>query len=217
LLAGFVFLQCLSALADEPSNLVAFDSVDVLVSGSSGDESTAIPIFLTDIEFEARLLLVKKHGSKWNENPIDSALFFNARRKVTLVSVLAHVARLIGKEPSVVEINALVKEVTDLAGGKKPMQELLNMSGMTDEDLITWAARAILAEIQLQYLAERIEPPTEKELLELFNAGGHSFEGRVFAEVKIKFRQEIMKNRLVRAIGEWLQAILEHGQIRFTV
>ena len=109
---------------------------------------------------------------------------------------------------------SIVDRVTANAGGAEALAELLERLGAGDADLVAWAGDVALAVRQIEYLRERIEPPTEKELLARFEKGDHPFRNLDFAGAKNRLRAFIVAEALRAAIAAELAEAIDKKTVR---
>ncbi len=209
-----VILSGIVSHAEPPAGSTMLDGIAVLTAGLPSDESAAIPILKSDLELEARLLLVRRHGPSWKDRPIDESVRVAARRSAAFIKLLARQARQMGEAATPTTRDALVDRLTTLAGGEDQMAVLLRQSGVDRNDLETWAVDAVLAIIKLTYLEERTEPPSDLETSTRFAAGGHPFTGRELADVRSDFRRWLMNKQVERMLEEEIVSALKHRWIR---
>lgn len=202
------------AAAAQPGGEVVIDGIAVLAGGLMGDESAASPVLLSDIELEARLILLRSFGPAWSEKEIGDDLMARARRRVAYTRLMARQARQIGEEIQPGQKVYLRKQLVELADGEEGLANLVKSCGAAEKDLGAWIEDALLAMAQLTYLRERIEPPTEEELERLFAAGGHPFEGEQLESVKRRFMNHVAEQRVRSELMAWLRSTLEHRKIR---
>ena len=208
------FLSGIVSHAEVPAGATMLDGIAVLTAGLPSDESAAIPILKSDLELEARLLLVRRHGPLWKSQPLDEPVRVAARRSAAFIKLLARQVRQMGEAVNPTDRDALVNRLTLLAGGEDQMAGLLRQSGADRDDLEAWAVDATLAIIKLIYLEERIEPPSDLETSARFAAGGHPFTGRELADVRSDFRRWLMNKQVERMLEEELVNALKHRWIR---
>ncbi len=215
-LAAFacVILSGIVCHADPPAGSTLLDGIAVLTAGLPSDESAAIPVLKSDLELEARLLLVRRHGPSWKDRPIDESVRVAARRSAAFTRLLARQARQMGEAISPTTRDAQVDRLTLLAGGEDQMANLLRQSGADRDDLEAWMVDAALAIIKIAYLKERTEPPSDLETSTRFAAGGHPFTGRELADVRSDFRRWLMDKQVERMLEEELANALKHRWIR---
>jgi hypothetical protein len=209
-----VILSGIVSHADPPAGSIMLDGIAALTAGLPSDESAAIPILKSDLELEARFLLVRRHGPSWKNQPIDESIRVAARRSAAFIKLLARQARQMGEAVDPTTRNALVDGLTTQAGGQDQMADLLRQSGADRDDLKAWAVDAALAIIKLTYLEERAEPPSDLETSARFAAGGHPFMGRELADVRSEFRRWLMDKQVERMLEEELASTLRHRWIR---
>ncbi len=209
-----VILSGIVSHADPPAGSTMLDGIAVLTAGLPSDESAAIPILKSDLELEARLLLVRRHGPSWKNRSIDESVRVAARRSAAFIKLLARQARQMGEAVNSTTRDSLVDRLTKLAGGEDQMADLLRESGVDRGDLEAWAVDAALAIIKLTYLEERTEPPSDLETSTRFAAGGHPFTGHELADVRSNFRRWLMDKQVERMLEEELVNALKHRWIR---
>ena len=200
--------------ADPPAGSTMLDGIAVLTAGLPSDENAAIPILESDLELEARLLLVRRHGPLWKSQPLNEPVRVAARRSAAFIKLLALQARQMGEAVNPATRDSLLDRLTRLAGGEDQMEDLLRKSGADRDDLEAWVVDAALAIIKLTYLEERIESPSDLETSTRFAAGGHPFTGRELADVRSDFRRWLMDKQVERMLEQELVNALKHRWIR---
>ena len=209
-----VILSGIVSHADLPAGSTMLDGIAVLAAGLPSDESAAIPILKSDLELEARLLLVRRHGPSWKNRSIDESTRVAARRSAAFIKLLARQARQMGETVNPTTRDVVVDRLTLLAGGEDQMADLLRQSGTDRDDLKAWAVDATLAIIKLTYFEDRIEPPSDLETSTRFAAGGHPFTGRELGDVRSDFRRWLMDKQVERMLEEEFVNALKHRWIR---
>ena len=92
---------------------------------------------------------------------------------------------------------------------------LLKTSGAGRRNLRFWCGKFLLAQVQLQNLKDRIDPPTDRELSRMFKEGEHPFKGKAFKEVRSMYLKMITDKQLQKSLGQWLTSVLVRGNIKF--
>ena len=203
-----------AAFAQRPDGPPALESLAALTGGTSWEESSASPVLRSDIELEALLLLVREHGADWRNHPVGEALLRRAFRSVSLTKLLSHIARQYEEtvEPEVRK--GLVDAVITKAGGDGAMDELLSLCGAERADLDVWAQDAALAAARIATVRERVEPPSEVDMVSRFEKGGHPFAGKELNDVRRPFRRWMMEEDARRALEDDIRETLSHQPVR---
>jgi hypothetical protein len=203
-----------SATADPPDDALLLDGLGALVGEREDDEGAATPILLSQVGFEAQLLLVRKLGPGWREVEVDEQTWVAARRIVVLTRMFSRQARLMGEMVDPELLEAQTAELVERAGGEEAMAEILERHGVSQDDLVRWVEDALLAAQQVRFERERLDPPTEKELARKFEDGGHGLEGREFDEVRAEYRRTVLREQTRQAILVRLGSTLQRGLLR---
>jgi hypothetical protein len=203
-----------TAVADPPTDAVLLDGLSVLAGGRAEEESAAAPVTMSDVGLEAQLLLVRRLGPAWRDGPVDERLWVEARRIAALAVMLARQARQMGETIELGVIEAELGELRARAGGPAAMRALLGRYGADEDDLHRWVEDSLLAALQVRYLRDRIDPPTERELQRRFELGGHELKGREFDEVRTEYRRVVVEEQTRQALFSWLGSALERGLLR---
>ncbi|MBN2340334.1 MAG: hypothetical protein JXX29_00130 [Deltaproteobacteria bacterium] len=217
---SFLFLLTVSicgstVLAQTENQEILLDGISTVISFNSADDSSAILLLASDVELVARILLVKQYGSEWNEHPADDAAKFKARRLASVVKILAHVATLVGEKIDVGKRDQMFNRFTRRAGGNASVQQLLSQCGATSDDLKFWFANFYMCMVQLQYLSDQIQMPTQAELKKMFKQGGHPLEGASWQNAKHAYEKIVRSKKLQRAVAQWLEEFAQQGKISF--
>lgn len=202
-----------SAFADGPGGAppgaVLVDGLAVLAGGSSAEEDEAAPITVRQLELEADLLLVRRHGPDWTRVAVDATLRRQARRVAALVRLLARQARQMGETASAADRDAALAWLAERAGGSTALRELLARHGAARDDLAAWVEDALLAQAQIIFLVERSGRFDEREDGER-DAGRESDTARERSATRRAART--VRNR--DALAEWLAGALERTLLR---
>jgi hypothetical protein len=199
-----------AAAADPPEGAVRADGLAVLVGGSAGDDSGSVPILLSDLEFEATLLLIQESGSAGLYRRVTETVRREARRRAVLTRLLARQAKQFQEEASPAEVSSIVRALTEIVGGEAAMAELLARYGMDVGDLEDWAEVSLLAATQIRYIEEQVEIPSRREIRERMAADGDAAAGATEED----YRRLILEERLRKTVGSWLGGILRSGRVR---
>jgi len=191
------------------------DRIVVLIETSSSDGGASVPVLTSDIALQVRLDMVGIGGSDWRSVPVDDRMVRGALRTIVLTRWAARQARQMGVETNRQQRAAARSKLLETIGGHDRMSRLLGEVGADMDDLDRWIDDRSLATEQMEYLRERIEPPTDKALAGAFAAGGHPFAGRDPADVRAAFKRYYM-DRLVRSeLTILLDEAINDGSIRF--
>jgi hypothetical protein len=204
---------CTSAEAQRADGASPVDGIAALVGAANGDEGAATPVLDSDVALGAALgdLL---GGIARGVSAGDSGNSDKIVHRAVLLAFLARQARFGGEEIDLAARQSIVDRVTANAGGAEALAELLERYGASDADLVAWAGDVALAVRQIEYLRERIEPPTEKELLGRFEKGDHPFRDLDFMEAKNRLRAFIVAEALRAAIAAELAEAFEKNTVR---
>jgi hypothetical protein len=200
-----------SALADGPAGAppgaVLVDGLAVLAGGSLAEEDEATTLTLGQLELEADLLLIRRHGPDWTRVAADAGLRRQARRVAALVRLLARQARQMGEVVTVEDRDAALAWLEDRAGGGGALRELLARRGAEAGDLAAWVEDALLAQAQILFLTERTGR---------FDGPGGDGRGAGGADSReqaaIRRAERAVRTR--DALAEWLAGTLERTLLR---
>ncbi|HUT76255.1 MAG TPA: hypothetical protein VM285_01120 [Polyangia bacterium] len=202
-----------SALADGPAGAppgaVLVDGLAVLAGGSPAEEDDATPITVGQLELEADLLLLRRHGPDWTRVAADTQLRRQARRVATLVRLLARQARQMGETVAVEDRDAALAWLEDRAGGSGALRELMARRGADPGDLAAWVEDALLAQAQILFLVERTGPVDERGEGDR-DAGREGDASREQGTT----RRAARAVRTRDALAEWLAGALERTVLR---
>jgi len=192
---------------------VLVDGITVLSGGLVGDDSVASPVLRSDVELEARLMLLLSRGPAWSSAAIDEELIARARRRISHVRLMSRQARQIGEVIQPGDKAKLRSSLEKLAGGVDALVRIAESCGADEGDLDIWVEDTLLAAAQLTYLRERLEPPGDEELERIFAEGDHPFAGQPFDEARREFSRYVMEQRVRLELLEWLDSTLQHRKI----
>jgi hypothetical protein len=188
------------------------DGIVAIVGAVTGDEGAATSLLASDVALEGALsdLLAGRAPVEAQDAARERA----ALGRTVLVALLARQAILSGEDVDPAAKQAIVDRVTASAGGAEAIADLLERYGARGADLAAWAGDVALAARQIEYLRERIEPPSDKELLGRFERGDHPFRGSELKDVKHRLRAFVVDEALRAAIGAQLAEAIEQGAVR---
>jgi hypothetical protein len=187
-----------AALA-EPPGALPVDGIAMLVGGSPAAEDEAVPVTAGQLELEAELLLIRRHGRDWKTVAADDKLRRQARRVAALVRLLARQARQMGETVAPEDREIALSWLEERAGGAAEMDALLARRGADRDELASWAEDALLAKAQIDFIAERSGGTPGRE--------GPAAEG---AEARRMARELQIRE----ALSEWLAGALERTLLR---
>jgi hypothetical protein len=206
------FIGRSAAAADTPKGAVRLDGLAMLAGGRESDESDSIPVLVSDVEFEAALVLLRKQSSIEPDLRSDAEVWKKARRSAVLVRMLSRNAKQLGEsiDPSLAE--TLENELIERAGGPDAMDLMLARFGVESRDLKTCAENALLAAGRLRYMEEQVDIPSDREIVERIqqDADGDPKNEQAYG----KYRRLILEERLNLSIAAWLNDILAKGRVR---
>ena len=202
--------------AESAESDIMLDGIAAVISFNANDESAAVLLLNSDVELVTRILLVSLHGAEWDRHPADNVVKFKARRLGIIVRLLAHVAAQIGEKVDTGLRDKWVEKFTEMAGGDRAVQKLLSQSGVNRRDLSYWFGNFQLCRIQLQYMADKIQMPSDAELQKMFRQGDHPLAGASWEDARKAYEAIVRNRKLQRIVGDWLRRFDQQGNIRFT-
>jgi hypothetical protein len=190
------------------------DGIVALVGSIGGDEGAATPVLESDVALGTALgdLLGGAVAGTAAERPEGDARA--PLRRTILLALLARQARLSGEEVDPEARQVIIDRVTANAGGAAALAGLLERLGAGEADLASWASDVALAAQQVEYMRERIEPPSDKELLQRFERGDHPYAGLEFKDAKHRLRAFLVSEALRSVIAAQLAEAIDEGAVR---
>jgi hypothetical protein len=192
-----------------PSGAVLVDGLAVLAGGGPAEEDEATPISVSQLELEADLLLIRRHGQDWIRVAADDQLRRQARRVAALVRLLARQARQMGESVSDEDREAVLVWLEERAGGSGAMDALLARRGTDRDDLTAWAEDALLAEAQVAFIADRSDRSEDRGDSD---RGAKNEDGPPQEQGEARRTARAWHTR--EALAEWLAATLERALLR---
>ncbi len=212
LTAPAVFCPVSATAGDDP----LLDGLSVLITTSSGDTTSTIPVLASDVELVGRLLLLGSDASVAVADRLDNAVRFQARRLAVLVRLLSHATNLVGETVNPADQQAVVQWFIARAGGMAAMDGILNRCGASRSDLDYWTANFLLASRQLDYLRDQSDMPSETELKIMFDKGNHRFGDMTWEEAADAYSTMVKNEKLQEALRLWLSGVLVQGGVVFS-
>jgi hypothetical protein len=197
------------ATAETKENVVLLDGLAVLAGGKSWNESDSIPVLLSDVEFEAALIMIRERGPIDTLNSFPDSVRIRARRWAVVVRLLARQAGQFKETTNPRDVAALRKELIEKAGGPEAMQQVLTRFGVDDTALTLWIENALLAALQVRYIVEQVDVPSP-EIEESILDGKQKYED---GYLKTQ-RRMILRERTEQTMKKWLANILAVDEVR---
>ncbi len=167
-------------------------------------------ILQTDAEAAIRLQLV---ALPTGTDRIQGALDRLIERRLMLIEV----DRYGPPEPSLAEIDAVVKEIDQRVGSGERMDAILRESGMTVDQLRLWVRDDIRIRSYLQQRFGNQLPPAEDEILQYYRTHERDFTPggtlRPYAEVRDEAREALLAERRALLIREWLAGLRRRTEV----
>jgi hypothetical protein len=143
--------------AEETENVVLVDGISVITGSQTSNESDAISVLLSDVEFDATLILTTKHGATGALRDPTESEWRRAKRHAVLIHLLAAKARYLHETASDEDRQAIQDEITAMVGGESAMSTILARLGLGFQDLSLFSETAALALTQIRYFEEQVE------------------------------------------------------------
>jgi hypothetical protein len=154
IISGFTYARA-QTQTNQNTQAVTIDGLFVLVTPFEADDNISMPILISDVELVARLLMIRKLGSKWDLQPVNKVVLFKARRLAALSKIMAHASLMLGETIKVTDKQHMIMKFETRAGGKKQITKLLNQCGASREDFEYWINNFMLADLHISYLKEQ--------------------------------------------------------------
>lgn len=155
LFSTLIFPPTLSA--DRP--VVPVDAISVLTDGSNAGESDAVPILLSDVQFEAFLILTGRNGPNDGFAEPSDDDWQRAKERAVIIRLLANQARRLHESASEDDKIILRSEISAGFGDAAAMHRLLTRIGMAADAVDRWVENAALALGRLRFLRDQSRMP----------------------------------------------------------
>lgn len=156
--ASTVFFWGNTGIAAEPVVLV--DAVSMLKGANTSGEFDAVPILLSDIEFESILILTARNGLSAALLPPDTEEWREAKERALIIRLLADQAGRLHETAALEDKEALLGEIVGNMGDAETMNRVLIRIGVQRAALDRWIENAALALKQLRFLREQTTLPS---------------------------------------------------------
>jgi hypothetical protein len=167
-------------------------------------------ILLTDAEATIRLGLVQLPVGT---DRIQGALDRLIERRLMLIEV----DRYGPPEPSLAEIDAVVKAIDQRVGSGDRMDAILRECGMTVDQLRLWVRDDLRIRAYLQQRFGNQPAPTEDEIVQYYRTHERDFTRnavlRPFAEVRDEAREALIAERRALLTREWLAGLRRRTEV----
>lgn len=185
-----------------PARAEVIDRILAVVSGGL--------VLQTDAEAAIRLGLVPLPAGT---DRIQGALDRLIERRLMLIEV----DRYGPPEPSLAEIDAVVREIDERVGSGERMDAILRESGMTVDQLRLWVRDDIRIRSYLQQRFGNQLAHAEDEILQYYRAHERDFTRggtlRPFPEVRDEARDALIAERRALLIREWLAGLRRRTEV----
>ena len=202
------------SLADESpgGGALLVDGISILSGGPTANESDAVPLLLSDIEFESVLILTARMGPAGLSHPPSGDDWVKARRRATLIRLLAGQARHFHETADPDMKRQLLSQVIDDVGGEEALGKLMARFGMMHSDLDRWIENAVLALTQIRYMKDQVELPSRRDV----EAKALAEEGRFpdSPSEREQYRRMVLEEKTNEQIQKWLEETSKRGHIR---
>jgi len=188
------------------------DGISLLSGGPTANESDAVPLLLSDIEFESAIILTARMGPAGLSHPASGDDWLRARRRATLVRLLAGQARHFHETADPAAKRALLKQVIYDVGGEEALGKLMSRFGMRRSDLDRWIENTVLALTQIRYMKDQVELPSRRDV----EAKALAEEGRFpdSPSERERYRRMVLEEKTDEQIQKWLEQTSKRGHIR---
>lgn len=197
------------ATAEPQEEGILLDGIAVLAGGKTWNESDSIPILLSDVDFEAALIMVRERGPIQTHSSVPESVRVRARRWAVVVRLLAKQAGQFKETTNPRDVAALRKELIKRAGGPEAMQQLITQFGVDDTALTQWIENALLAAAQVRYIIEQVDVPSPEMEESVSNGKQQTEDGYIKTQ-----RRMILKERTAQTMKKWLESILAVDEVR---
>jgi hypothetical protein len=198
-----------NATAEPQEEGILLDGLAVLAGEKAWNESDSIPVLLSDVDFEAALIMVREQGPIQTLNSVPDSVRIRARRWAVVVRLLARQAGQFKETTNPRDVAALRKELIKRAGGPEAMQQLITQFGVDDNALTQWIENALLAAAQVRYIIEQVDVPSTEMEKSVSNGTQKPEDGYLKTQ-----RRLILKERTAQTMKKWLESILAVDEVR---
>ncbi len=196
---------------ESTDNALIVDGISVLSGSRSANESEAVPVLLSDIEFEAVLIIASRMGPAGLDHRPTEDDWVRARRRATLIRLLADQARHLHETAAPLIKRQLLNQVVYDLGGEEALDGLLARFGMRRSALDSWVEDAALALIQIRYIKDQVERPSRRDVEAKARAAGAT---QPDTEKREEYRRMILEEKMDKQIEKWLEETRQRGHIR---
>lgn len=202
-----------AAPAEEPAEPgLVVDGISVLSGAHTANESDATLLLLSDIEFECVIIFASRVGpAGLNQTPTRED-WIRARRRATLIRLLAGQARNLHETVDSDIEKAVLEQIEYDVGGKEALSGLLARLGMPRSALEKWIEDAALAIQQIRFTKEQVELPSRREV----EAKALGDRGRLpnSPAAREQYRRLILEEKTDAQVELWLEELSKRGHIR---
>ncbi len=131
----------------------------MLTSDRNAGKSDAIPILLSDVEFEAFLILTERLGPVGIRQTPSAEDWRLAKERALIIRLLADQARRLHETATEEDKRALRQTIVENMGDEKGVNRLLARIGVPKQALDRWIENAALAVGQIRQINEQIALP----------------------------------------------------------
>ena len=218
---GVVFLplspvSAQNTLGPQANGTVLIDGISVITGSHTSNESEATPILLSDIEFEATLILASTLGPGAILDSTSPQDWRRAKRQAVLLRMLAAQARYLHETASETDTHSILKALTRMVGGESAMSTLLTRLGLGFQELTLFSETAALALTQLQYFEEQVSLSSWHKGRHRRNRQRRDRERRAAVDKNFVsgYRHLVGPKQTEAQIEKWITDLMDNGHIR---
>ncbi|MEM9071601.1 MAG: hypothetical protein AAGE52_24045 [Myxococcota bacterium] len=185
------------------------------IVGATTPRADAIVLLHSDIDFRARLRLIREQPGNPHLGPLPRGLL-----RATLDELLGEALIAVEAErvqiasPSERDLRQARERLEALAGGPASFASLVNALGTTEEELTQMVRRRALVAVFLEANLEGAASVTDTRVRSAFESGEHPFLGQEFEDVREAMRIWLARQALDEAVARWVQVLRARVPVR---
>ncbi len=185
------------------------------VVGAETPRPGAIVLLHSDVDFRARLRLIRERPGRPHLGPLPRGLLRATLDELIGEALLAQEAtRMQLTAPSERQLRAERRRLEELAGGRDSFVALVQALGVTEDEIRVIARRRALVSAFLEANLEGAASISEDRIEEAFARGQHPFVGQELSEVREAMRVWLARSALEEAVARWVQVLRARTTVR---
>lgn len=190
------------------------DGIAAIV-GADTPRADALVILHSDVDFRARLRLIREQPGRPHLGPLPRGLLHATLDELIGEALIAREARRLQlPSPTQRQLRDERRRLEQLAGGRDSFLSLVGALGVTEDEIRAVVRRRALVSSFLEANLEGAASVSDERIEEVFASGQHPFIGQELGEVREAMRVWLATAALEEAVARWVQVLRSRTTVR---